>query len=97
MPAVTTLITDPADRLDDAAFDAALEKRYSDAWPSIQLAVPDFADRYSGVCDLVCQLLWPEKYGTDPGDPDFHTSDPARAIARLFFTAAGLVSAEVEH
>jgi hypothetical protein len=85
-----TLITDPADRLDDGAFAAALEKRYE----SVAWRVPAFAERYANVCDLACQLLWPEKYGTDPADDYQHTSDPARAIARLFFTAAGIVPDE---
>lgn len=83
------MIADPADRLNDPEFVAALEKRYG-AQFDILLPVPDFAERYSSVCDLVCQLLWPEKYGTGPGDPISHTSDPARTIARLIFAAAAL-------
>jgi len=80
-------ITDPADRL-GAEFAAALEKRYAGTSPAI--TVPDMADRYANVCDLVVQLLWPELYGTGTGDPLFHTSAPAREIARLIFYAAGI-------
>jgi hypothetical protein len=79
-------ITDPADRL-GAEFDAALEKRYADIATA---TVPDIADRYANVCDLMVQLLWPERYGTGTDDPLFHTSAPARAIARLIFHAAGI-------
>jgi hypothetical protein len=80
-------ITDPADRLNDE-FVKALEKRYCNMGEHDTLEAPDFTDRYAKVCDLVVQLLWPEKYGTWPADPAGHTSGPARAIARLFFIAA---------
>jgi hypothetical protein len=90
-------ITDPADRLGMTAdyldgyleFIAALEKRYADSG-AIRTQVPDFAERYANVCDLIVQLLWPEGYGAAPDDPFMHTSEPAREIARLIFHAAAL-------
>lgn len=83
-----TQITDPAERIADSEFVKALEERYCYMGEHDTLEAPDFAERYANVCDLIVQLLWPEKYGTDPDDPAGHTSDPARAIARLFFIAA---------
>lgn len=88
-----SLIPDPAGRFGRPPVDApsgdfarALGKRYdpAPAW------VPDLSDRYGNVCDLVIQLLWPEKYATGPGDPHLHTSTPARQIANLIFQAAGI-------
>jgi hypothetical protein len=89
---MSTQITDPADRLGWARdgsgreFVEAIEKRYGTA----PITIPDFAERYTNVCDLIVQLLWPERYGVRPDDPFMNTSDPAREIARLFFRAAGL-------
>jgi hypothetical protein len=91
---VLTQITDPADRLGWAGdgsgkeFVTALEKRYETG--PIAMAIPDFAERYGNICDLMVQLLWPERYGASPDDPFLHTSDPARAIARLICRAAGI-------
>jgi len=86
----TTFVIDPADRL-TPEFLAALRDRYAGAAPPLVLDSGDgAAERYAAVCDLVVQLLWPEAYGTGPGDPAMHTSDPARVIASLFFAAAGL-------
>ncbi|MFE3453666.1 hypothetical protein ACFXJ8_32530 [Nonomuraea sp. NPDC059194] len=81
------LIPDPADRLTPDLL-TALERRYANTVDHVVLA--DDAQRYSNLCDLVCQLLWPEKYGTDPQDPLMHTSAPARSIAMAIMTAAGL-------
>jgi hypothetical protein len=86
------MITDPADRM-TADFIAALESRYADVTP-VYLGVEDFAARYARACDAVVQMLWPEKYGTNPADPLGHTSDPARAIARVMFAAVGLTDDE---
>ena len=94
---MTTQITDPADRLGWAGdgsgkeFVSALEKRYIDLPGLYVVHVNDFAERYGNVCDLVVQLLWPERYGANPDDPFQHTSDPAREITRLIFHAAGIV------
>lgn len=95
-------IDDPADRLGDDAFVQALAKRYSQAgvlyarMPG-DLPTPapigdeaDMDERFANVCDLIVQLLWPEKYGTGVDDPVRHTSDPARRIAALIFEAAGI-------
>jgi len=86
-------ILDPASRLGRPPADgsgrtlsSALEYRYE---PD-PVSVPDAAERYGNVCDLVIQLLWPDSYGTGPGDPLMHTSDEARMIARLIFQAAGI-------
>lgn len=90
-------ITDPADRIGWAGDGSgkelveALEKRYGTQPPKPFTVGPeDFAHRYGNVCDLIVQLLWPEHYGAKPDDPFLHTSDPARAIARLIFQAAGI-------
>ena len=90
-------IRDPADRLGLTAdymdgyldFIAALEKRYAESG-AIRMQIPDMAERYANVCDLIIQLLWPEGYAANPGDPFMHTSEPAREIARLIFHAAAL-------
>ena len=93
---MSTQITDPADRLGWAGdgsgeeFVKALEERYCGLTPAEPAPVADFDSRYAAVCDLAVQLLWPERYQATPDDPFLHTSDPARAIARLFFVAAGI-------
>jgi hypothetical protein len=92
-----TDITDPASRLgltadsrpDYREFIAALEKRYHPG-SATPIIVPDMAERYGNVCDLIVQLLWPEGYDASPDDPFLHTSAPAREIARLIFHAAAL-------
>lgn len=84
-----SFITDPADRLTDE-FVRALTNRYSGSIPPIRNNLDEFADRYANVCDLVVQLLWAERYGTDVDDPYHHTSEPARRIAALICEAVGL-------
>jgi hypothetical protein len=81
------MIRDPADRITPALADA-LARRYSGGLPPI--AASDYDERFTAVCDAVIQVLWPEKYGTGPADPDWHTSAPARAIASVMLAAAGL-------
>jgi hypothetical protein len=93
-----TQILDPADRLDEA-FVQALVRRYSADGPlysgttgerPLPVKIAEADERYANVCDVVVQLLWPEKYGTGVDDDARHTSDPARRIAALIFEAAGI-------
>lgn len=85
-------ITDPAVRLNDEFVKALVERyeQYADGARKTELDPGDYSERFANVCDLVVQLLWPEKYGTGTSDPHRHTSDPARTIAGLMMTAAGL-------
>lgn len=87
---MTRQILDPAERL-TPEFLAALRGRYvSDLRALPTPDTDDFDERYGDLCDLVIQLLWPETYGVDPGDPLRHTSAPARAIASLIMDVAGI-------
>lgn len=80
-------IPDPAG-LFDPQMATALRRRYS----GLELVeIPNFAERYAHLCDLVCQLLWADRYGISPDTPMMSTSDPARAIASMICHAAGLV------
>jgi hypothetical protein len=83
------MIQDPATRL-TPEYIAKVTARYATA----PVPVDGFDDRYAAACDLAVQLLWPEKYGTDPADPHWHTSDPARRIASLFCAALGVLPVE---
>lgn len=49
----------------------------------------EYAEVYTNLCDAVVQLLWADRYGTDPSDPEFHTSGPARRVANILIVAAG--------
>lgn len=83
-------ITDPALVLTPGLLDA-LEQRYAGATEPIVLRWDDYAARYAAVCDAVVQVLWPGQYRTGPGDPGWHDSDPARMIAHIVLTAAGIM------
>jgi hypothetical protein len=88
------LIPDPADRLLDPAFLAALRSRYEGMGTRVPAIGRNFPSQFADACDLVVQLLWPETYGTDPDDPVLHTSDPARQIAHLFCDVLGVSADE---
>jgi hypothetical protein len=83
------MIKDPGGNLDELqALAHKMVNRYDS--PPIYLTDDDYASRYSDLCDAVIQVLWADSYGTSPEDPLFHTSSPARAIAGILMTAAGL-------
>jgi hypothetical protein len=83
-------IPDPGGRLTPDYIDALLA-RYAGTIPALVLDRVDGVDqRLDAVADLVVQLLWPERYGTDPGDLRWHASPAARLIAALFFAAAAI-------
>jgi hypothetical protein len=74
----------------------ALEDRYLRSPVAVDVPPGDldinsdtYADVYSNLCDAAVQLLWPEKYDTDPDDPMWHTSDAARRVANVLMAAAG--------
>lgn len=91
----TRLIPDPADRL-TPEFLAALRGRYEGMGARDTANGKGFPSAFADACDLVTQLLWPEMYGTDPDDPNLHTSDPARQIAHLFCEVLGVSPEEDE-
>jgi hypothetical protein len=84
------MIKDPGRDLDALHVLAnKLESRYES--DPIYLNETEVARRYGNLCDAVVQVLWADMYGTNPEDPIFHTSNPARTIARIMMMAAGLV------
>lgn len=90
----TDLITVPALRLLDPVWLEALRGRYEGMGARDAARGGNFPSQFADACDLVVQLLWPAMYGTDPGDPNLHTSDPARQIAHLFCDVLGVREAE---
>jgi hypothetical protein len=83
------MIRDPAERITSALV-TALARRYEGGLPPITVPSDDYAARFTAVCDAVVQVLWPERYHTDPADEEWHTSTPARAIAGIMLAAAGI-------
>lgn len=92
----TRTIPDPAGRL-TPEFLAALRERYEGMGARDATLPGNFPPNFADACDLVVQLLWPEMYGTDPEDPNLHTSDPARQIARLFCDVLGVRDERTSH
>ena len=86
-----TQIADPADRLTGEFVDALRARygRHENSWP---IVVPDdeYALIYGRVCDVACQVVWPEQYGVTPDDEMMNTSKPARAFALIVMAAVGI-------
>ena len=74
-------IPDPYDLATDPVFQVKMIERYEDVDPD------DFTQQYSAVCDALTQLLYADRYGTSPDDPQRHTSDACRTIATLLLRA----------
>ena len=87
-----TDMTDPASRL-TPEFVTRLERRYEQAKPII---VPDeeHIEIYARLCDVACQVMWPDQYGISPDDKWMSSSAPARAFAWIAMAAAGIRSNE---
>lgn len=88
----TRTIPDPANITREQADQLAM--RYHPDEPTI-VSHDRYAERYSAMCDAICRILWPDKYGIEPGDGVRHTSDAARKLANVFMEAAGVAPGAV--
>lgn len=90
-PMPPAMIPDPFGRLSDD-FMAALHARYEGSVIPLPLGTSkqDSARRYSAICDVLTQLLYPEDFDTSPMDPRRHVSDAARLLAQVILDAAGI-------
>lgn len=84
------MIPDPAGRLTEKLHEQLYDRYVENADGVSQEKLFDFDRRFANACDLAVQLLWAEKYGTTPTDPNLQTSNPARQIAHLFAMAFGI-------
>lgn len=86
-------------RIADRSYVEALIQRYrstyvgppdADGPPAILLDGDTWNFVFSAMCDAASQLLFADTYNIDPDDEMFHTSNPARQVARVLMEAAGL-------